>query len=244
MMVLFVFVGLFVARMRSAPLGWVIVLLSAVFLVFAYAKTAMLLLPLILLLSSLAAAFRGPGLRAVLILGPLCGLAVVTAGVVLSPALGGLVTALVPDATFTGRTDIWRFAIENIAARPLTGHGFSAFWQTDEVMYAATEADTAGWANTAVSGHNGYIDVALTTGIPGLVLAVLWTVARPLRDFQGVAGSREPSALALLFLRFWMFGLYLSFFESILFERANPVWFAMLFGLFGLRYLRTADLRS
>jgi O-antigen ligase len=37
------------------------------------------------------------------------------------------------------------------------------------------------WANTAGHAHNGYLDLALTIGIPGAALVTLWLVVlRPM----------------------------------------------------------------
>ncbi len=50
-MVLFIFIGFYVARMRSFALGGMIVVLSAIFLAFSQSKTAIGVLPLALLLA-------------------------------------------------------------------------------------------------------------------------------------------------------------------------------------------------
>ena len=52
MMVNFIFIGLFVAKVRRTALGWSIAATAAVFLVFCEAKSATALLPLVLVLSS------------------------------------------------------------------------------------------------------------------------------------------------------------------------------------------------
>ena len=59
-----------------------------------------------------------------------------------------VVDAIMPDATFTGRTDIWKFAIDHVAQRPITGYGFATFWGTEQVVYGMTGAT---WANTAAT---------------------------------------------------------------------------------------------
>jgi O-antigen ligase len=81
------------------------------------------------------------------------------------------------------------------------------------------------------------VDTALTLGLPGLVLLVLALVIGPLRDFGRVDSRGGEKPLALLFLRIWLFGVSLSAFESIFFERADPIWFTFLVAVFGLRYL-------
>jgi O-antigen ligase len=236
-MVIFSFIGLFIARSRNLMLGSTILLLATVFLLFSFSKTALGLFPFVLILSSLALAARSFWWRTTIVIGPVLVLNLLALGSLISPALAALVDAVLPDASFTGRADIWRFAIENLLQRPFTGYGFAAFWMTEEVMYGATEAVTGGWAHTSVSGHNGYLDIALTTGLPGLALTLFWIVFAPLRDLQRGTGSGDARLLSLLFLRLWMFGLYAACFESILFSHPGPVWFTTLIAVFGLRYL-------
>ena len=45
--------------------------------------------------------------------------------------------ALPIDATFTGRADIWTFAVQALQARLLTGYGFSAFWGGSSIQSSA-----------------------------------------------------------------------------------------------------------
>src|SRR5262249_50110753 len=150
---------------------------------------------------------------------------------------------LLSDPTFTGRTDIWQFAIDKILERPWLGHGFGAFWETEETVYAPELANIAGNESASAShAHNGFLDLALTTGIPGLALGLLWTLVVPLRDLQRCNAAGAHPELTTLFLRIWLFGLYTCCFESVLFDHGAPHWFAMLVAMFGLRYLSTLQL--
>jgi hypothetical protein len=67
-MVLFIFVGMFVARARSFGLGALIVVLSSVFLGFTGSKTAIGILPLTLILSAIVTRTRRPALAIALVL--------------------------------------------------------------------------------------------------------------------------------------------------------------------------------
>jgi hypothetical protein len=49
--------------------------------------------------------------------------------------------------------------------------------------------------------------------------------------------------LSLLFLRFWLFGIYVNCFESALFDRGNPIWFFLLSASCGLHFLARAQSR-
>ena len=41
----------------------------------------------------------------------------------------------------------------------------------------------------------------------------------------------------MMFLRVWLFGLYLSSMESFFLDRADPLWFTFLVAVSGLHYL-------
>jgi O-antigen ligase len=236
MMGIFVFVGLFVARARSAALGWPIVAAAVVFLVFTEAKAAIAFLPLALILAW-AARRKWPFLlRGFILFAVLIGLNVFTIGSLYSTEIKSAVERMSSDPTFTGRTEIWQIALDWIPKRPLLGFGYGAFWRTDEVMFATTAVSSDGAAN-ADHAHNAVLNLAVTTGIPGIVLALLWTLVLPLSDLRRCLSVGADPLLTTLFLRIWIFAVYNCSFESILFARGDPTWFAMLLAMFGLRYL-------
>ena len=71
------------------------------------------------------------------------------------------------DATLTGRTELWSLIVTAIADHPLLGYGYGAFW-------SGINADTlnvytgAKWLPNGAD--NGYLDLCLAFGIPGLLL--------------------------------------------------------------------------
>ncbi|MBR7560579.1 O-antigen ligase family protein, partial [Mycobacterium tuberculosis] len=76
---------------------------------------------------------------------------------------------------------------------PFTGYGFQSFWQTEELVYSGGNVET--WAVAAYNGHNGYLDTLLTTGIPGLVLTLIWLLFLPLRDIGRADKAANNPAL-------------------------------------------------
>ena len=100
-MVLFIFIGMFVARVRSFALGGAIVALSAVFLGFTQSKTAIGVLPLALLLSAVIARCRGPALGIALVTALVVGFNLFSVGTVLFEPVRKLIESIMPDATFT-----------------------------------------------------------------------------------------------------------------------------------------------
>jgi len=241
MMALFVFVGLFVAATANAAVGMVIALAALVFLFFTSAKTSLILLPFVLVVSHVAERARHLGVKMVVCLGPLLVLAWVIVIACYSAATSDVLNAVLPDTSFTGRTDVWRFAIDHAMERPITGHGFMAFWRTRDV-FSAEMANF--WANLAAHSHDGYMDIALTTGLPGLAFTLILIVVMPLINFHNRANGETNRVLSLLFLRFWLFGIYVNCFESALFDRGNRIWFFLLSASFGLHFLARYRIRA
>ncbi|CAM2830754.1 hypothetical protein JHFBIEKO_1872 [Methylobacterium mesophilicum] len=235
-MVILVIVGLYVAAAASRVLGWIIVLLALGFLVASGSKTAILLLPVILAVTGLCRILTGRGLRALLLLGPIAGFSLVSIGSILVPAIQDAVGTLLTDVTFTGRSEIWQFALDNIMVRPWRGWGIGAFWMTERTMYGGSEELT--WVNTANHSHNAYLDTALIGGFPFLALTVVAFVLAPVRDLQRVAGGRGLDAETLLFLRLWFLGLVSASFETVLYNGNNATCCMFMMAVFGLR-LRT-----
>ncbi len=80
-------------------------------------------------------------------------------------------------ATLTGRTEVWQFAIQEIAERPLTGYGYGVEGQ----IFQSREFPLwwGPWdLNRRIGVHNGYIGRAVSMGIPALLLW-LFVVLRP-----------------------------------------------------------------
>ncbi|GEP02394.1 O-antigen ligase family protein [Methylobacterium oxalidis] len=232
-MVILILVGLYVAATASRFYGWTIVVLSAIFLVGAGSKTAMATLPVILVVTSLCQVVRGRVLRVLLLVAPILAFSVISIGSVFIPPVKEVLEALLKDATFTGRSEIWQFAVENILNRPLQGWGYGAFWLTERTMYGSATIST--WVNSARHAHNAFLDSALTTGFPGLVLALLAYVYGPLRDLNRIAADRPLDPTTMLFLRLWFFAMISASFESVLFNGNNPTCCMVMLAIFGLR---------
>lgn len=78
--------------------------------------------------------------------------------------------ALGRDATLTGRTDIWGVLIEEIRTVPWTGYGYMAFWSAENGPVFWVRQATHWDVPTA---HNGWIEIALAIGIPGVIMTAL-----------------------------------------------------------------------
>ncbi len=233
-MVLFIFMGLFIARVRSARVGVLIVALALVFLLFTKSKTSIAMLPITLIVSAMLPRFRGPALGVSFALAVVVAFNILSIGSIYFEPVRDLLDMVLTDTSFTGRTDIWQFALDRVAQRPITGYGFAAFWGTKQVVYGMS--GTSIWANNAAHAHNAYLNLALTVGIPGSILATLWLVVLPLVDFYRSGSAPEAAPLKMLFLRVCLFAAFGSCFESMLIE-ASTLGLFLFMAAFGLRLL-------
>jgi O-antigen ligase len=229
------FIGIYVARTGRAVTGALIAGLSFLFLVFANGKTANMLWLPALTVCLFAARHGAAWTWRVAALAPFVALNALGVGSVIFAPLASLVASLPVDATFTGRTDVWRYALGKLAAHPILGYGFDAFWNTESVRFGTD--DSAAWVAGAAHAHNGFVDAVLSMGVPGLVLALWAFVVQPLADIGKAARNGADPALTTLLTQIWLFGLYVSSLESFLFDRSDPIWFTFLFAVFGLRYV-------
>jgi O-antigen ligase len=234
MMAMLLFLGIYIVRAGQRVAGGVAVALTLLFLINTDGKSASILCVAVLILTSCATMIRSFWGRAVVLLLPLMLLNLMGIGSVVNEHLAAISKALPLDASFTGRTDIWTFGLQAAQLKLWTGYGFSSFWGSSAVQNLPQGME---WAATAAHSHNGYLDITLATGLPGLALLIVMLVISPLRNFHAAdcGGNNGPLALALL--QIWLFGLYLSSLESFFFDRADPMWFTLLMAVFGLHYM-------
>ncbi len=81
------------------------------------------------------------------------------------------------SSDMTGRTELWSAVGQTILQRPLLGFGFSGFWKGASSSSTLIENQIR-W--TPTYSHNGYLEIALSLGILGL-LFVAWMLASGLK---------------------------------------------------------------
>ncbi|HWA31421.1 MAG TPA: O-antigen ligase [Rhizomicrobium sp.] len=108
------------------------------------------------------------------------------------------------DDTFSGRTTLWTGAIAVAkATHPILGAGYRAFW-TDSGAGGVREY-VLDWARLPAHGHNGYLDVWLDLGIPGVALFAVFvavTIARLARRVLREPGEPAWAAFSIFFFVF------------------------------------------
>ncbi len=240
-MAMLLFFGIYIVRSGAWLSGVVIIALASLFLLYSAGKSSLTLCFAVLALTSLTAVVRSFWLRAVMLIGPLVLFNMLSIGTVMNEGLAEIAKMLPLDSSFTGRTDIWTFAMQALQLRLPTGYGFAAFWGSGSIRDLPEGME---WAEYASHSHNGYLDTALAMGLPGLMLLIAVLVIAPLRNFHAADRGGNNGPLAMALLRIWLFGLYLSSLESFFLDRADPLWFTFLVAVFGLHYLARFRIRE
>lgn len=229
------FMGLYLWRRGWLCSGGLIFVLALFFLAHTGSKTTLGTVPLAIFVVMLPSICGMRFLAVVFLLVVLIGTALATLGIVFFQPLHNLQEAFLPGLTYTGRTTLWAFMGEMLVQRPWTGYGFASFWSTDVVRLSDHPFDRAWDVRGIIHGHNGYMDLAITMGLPALFVAICAFILAPLRDFLNVPLLKENVLRADLFLMMVTFLLLNAFLESFFFHRADPVWLLLVFALLGLR---------
>lgn len=126
------------------------------------------------------------------------------------------------DPTLTSRTDIWGFATEMIARRPIFGYGFESFWGIGYEGPAHREAP--GFVSQMPHAHNGYIDTLLQTGLIGLVILVAFLAAA----LHAASDRKLPPLTSWLILAVSIYMIGQNFLETTWFSTLSFNWICFL----------------
>ena len=237
-MAVLIIVGIYLSKRWSFIGGLSVLLLSLVFLVKSGGKTALGLMPIIIATGWFI--LRWPRWRYPVVTLFLADFALVTVGTTVDPVFSQMLTKLGLDASFTGRRDIWTVAIDYIRQSPLLGYGYQAFWRSDALMSSFTENNT--WATTAPDSHNGYFDLLLAGGVPGLMLVMVWIYLLPLQYLGKMNDATRNSPLTRLYVGVWLYVLLYGFLETLFFLSTGFVWFFLIVAVMGLHLQANASL--
>lgn len=137
---------------------------------------------------------------------------------------GMVATAIFGDPTFTSRTTIWDFALTMVERRPWLGFGYEAFWGAGPEALSVREGP--GFVAEMPHAHNGYLDTALHTGLPGLVIVGAMLIAA----MHASAAVTARWTIAWLVVCVLLFVIGSNFLESGLFRGHDFSW--MMFVVF------------
>jgi exopolysaccharide production protein ExoQ len=102
---------------------------------------------------------------------------------------------------FTGRTAIWAAEIAYIRDHALLGAGFGTFSDTGGLSPLRNYIGDS-WVGAASHGHNGYLQLLVTIGAIGFLLAVAGLIAAPALAFGKRGGDIEMKALLFALFTF------------------------------------------
>lgn len=236
-------IGIYCWRSGLRWRGLVITLLAIVFVWKSGSRTTAGFLPIAIAIVMLRGALRSPLPVIAAHLAMVTLVACLTVGTVLSQSLLELSQALISDATFTGRDEIWKFALRHIAERPWLGYGYVSFWQTP-IVTALEENFEASWDVRGIgSAHNSYLDAALMFGIPGALVVVYVLTVLPMLRYVAAVRLGGSSRLADLFAMIVFFMTYIAMLESFFLNRADPLWLLFAMAVLGLELTGRMRLR-
>ncbi|WP_375285512.1 O-antigen ligase family protein [Sphingomonas sp.] len=232
-------ISLFVFDARQLPwksrLG--VILMASIFLVGTASKTAFGVEVIALAVGLVLTRYR---LRYRPILIPLLLLAVVAVVLGWSAFIEPFRAALYDPNAFTGRGPIWATLLRYLEQHWLLGAGFGSFWGVADSP-ALQIADVA-WVRDKVRiGHNGYLDLWVTIGLPGLLLAILTFLVLPIARLLLRAGA-TPGQIALI--SSWLVLVAgQNFTESSLLHEKSLITVVLLFAVALSKNLKASEMR-
>lgn len=234
-MSVFVMFAIYFWRARMPVIGSVIFVLALAFVVQAGAKSTNGLLPVAILVVLAGRIFGLPWLTIGLYALAVALVGALTVGTLYSEALARITASILSDPSFTGRLTLWEYGLENIAGKFWLGNGFDSFWGTSVVRDTETPFERA-WDFRGISnGHNNFIDMILVGGVIGASI-LFWAVfVAPSVNY--LKSNRVPANrnLADLFMMIIVFMTLLSFLETFLIGRIDPIWLTLIIAVTGLQ---------
>lgn len=183
--------------------GWIRLLLIAAttfFLLKSMSKTSMGILVLSMLIGWIFSLYQ-PRYRLLLI--PFFVISTIVIGVLVMWHWTEIVAPYYSRDALTGRVQIWPAMFAYSQNHLMLGTGYGSFWNIGLGKSPIFEYATGWITNYASQGHNGYIDLLVTIGLPGLILVTLATLVVPvIRLLASLTIERGAGALLLSFIIF------------------------------------------
>ncbi|HEY5347393.1 MAG TPA: O-antigen ligase family protein [Rhizomicrobium sp.] len=200
------------------------------FLVMTHSKTSMVLLPVAILAGGLYRLAWGNGIdRASLFIGS--ALLVFLAVIFGLYNVSWLAHLLENPTQFTGRAEIWKADIAFLHDHFFLGAGFGTVAGTGGPSFLRNYVLDA-WVQSIGDSHNGYLQLIVSLGVTGFVLALLALVGEPVLRFWPL--DRSGASKAGLFALF-IFVILHDFTESDFLESDSGAWFIFLLVIASLR---------
>lgn len=193
---------------------WAVILGALLFLIMTASKTSMGILALSLSVGTLVSFYN---VRFRIIVMPLL---LIVIGLIVILAVFNwdvLIAPLQREDALTGRVQIWPVLIAYWHDHVWLGSGYGSFWNVGATTPIFSYVKANNWVGDQGQGHNGYLDLLVALGLPGLILVVICVIIWPLARLLwivNVPGDRRGYTFALV-----MFCAFHNLTESTLFER-------------------------
>ncbi|MEH2058674.1 MAG: O-antigen ligase [Nostoc sp.] len=123
------------------------------------------------------------------------------------------------DTTLTGRSELWPVVLQMIAKKPWLGYGYGAFW-IEQNSESSIVVQAVQW--DAPNSHNGFLDLWLALGLPGMLVFVIGFVINWLRSMYLIRWNGKSENLWLLV--YLTFTILSNLTETSLLEQNNLEW--------------------
>jgi O-antigen ligase len=222
---------LFTRNGRYNWIGWLVAAGALGFLVMTRSKTSLALFPVALLAGLAYRACWRDGLSRSVFVAAMALLLLVagTAGILYADTISHI---LEDPTEFTGRAEIWQAYLAFVRDHPWLGAGFGTLYSTGSLSPMHNYVRSV-WVEAIGDSHDGYLQVLVTLGGVGFVLAMVSLVLQPLAGFWPL-DYQQTGFRALLFALFVFFVLH-NFLESDFLTRDSGVWFSLLLVIAALR---------
>ncbi len=228
--------GIYIWRSGSPVLGALLTLAAFIFVLQTGSKTTSGFLPISILIVLSASLFASARLAVFATLIAVAIIGLLTIGTIYNDTLAGITASILEDATFTGRLTLWQHGIITFLSNPM-GEGFNNFWNTPPVLYGPIPGYADWDFREIVHGHNNYIDVLINYGIIGGSVIFFALFVMPMINYISIYKRRENRKLADMFMMMIAFIMLLSFMETFILHRSDPIWIFHVFAVFGLQML-------
>lgn len=123
------------------------------------------------------------------------------------PLISRVFGSLGKDTTLTGRTDFWPQLVERLSQHNLLlGYGINGFWQPWRGQSNPANGILNSSGFVPPHAHNGFLDLALSIGLIGLILFTLSFLVGLLQSLQYFLTSKaSDSSLPLIILVYMVF---------------------------------------
>ncbi len=128
--------------------------------------------------------------------------------------------------SLTGRVQIWPILWNYFESNWMLGAGFGSFWNigVESPIFVGE-----GWVTEIASGHNGYLDILVQIGLPGLMIVFFAAFISPATQIIWLKQPDLQQSALIVSILFFCFAHNLT--ETTLFDRDSIVFIFILIAI-------------